>query len=206
MSTQGSEPPMEPTEPEGEKPPKAKKKTCGARKKGGGLCREWKNLGAGGRCKWHGGATPSGVASPNWKHGKRSRWAQHLPKNGLAEQFNAAHGDRQLFQTRRLAALVDTMIVDRTRRLKEGKALSEREERRITNLVEQLRRLQDSEARRLVQLQQMVTAAQFNNVVGAIVTLVREFVPAERLRDAQRRLEQLLLAAPAMTTEGGSDD
>ena len=43
-------------------------------------------------CPTHGGKTPSGIASPNYIHG---RFAKHLP-SGLLERYEAAIGDPEL--------------------------------------------------------------------------------------------------------------
>lgn len=47
-------------------------KLCGAKTRSGKLCRSWAM--ANGRCKLHGGKTPGGVNSKNFKHGKYSRY------------------------------------------------------------------------------------------------------------------------------------
>lgn len=55
---------------------------CGARTRRGSLCQQPAGWGTEhpreGRCKLHGGATPRGLDSPNWKHGLYSKY---LPEN-----------------------------------------------------------------------------------------------------------------------------
>ena len=63
------------------------KKKCGAKTRAGGKCQRapMEN----GRCRLHGGATPSGPASPNYKHG---RYASVF-RGHLAEKFSHAMAD-----------------------------------------------------------------------------------------------------------------
>ena len=59
-----------------------------------------------GRCYMHGGATPTGPALPQFKHG---RYSKALPK-GLAERFEASMADPQLLELRSELSLVDARI------------------------------------------------------------------------------------------------
>src|SRR4051812_27426822 len=61
---------------------------CGARSRIGGSCQQPGM--ANGRCRLHGGKTPSGVASPNLVHG---RFSKDLPTRLLA-RFEEALSDR----------------------------------------------------------------------------------------------------------------
>lgn len=192
---------MAEAEPEGEptKTPAYTGKKCGARKRSGPGCCTKPGTGAGGRCRWHGGATPTGLASPHWKTGKRSkhaRWARYLPSKGLGKYFAEAYSDRALFQNRRGAATIDALVINVTARLKNGQAVSQAAERRLLNLLEHQRRMNDSEARREMQLGQMVTRAQWNNFLAVTADIMRDLIPTDRLVEAQRRFTQALLAAP----------
>jgi hypothetical protein len=53
------------------------RRMCGAKKRNGEPCRG--PALANGRCRIHGGLTPGGVASPHYKHGRRSRYLKDLP-------------------------------------------------------------------------------------------------------------------------------
>lgn len=58
------------------------------------------------KCRNHGGATPSGIASPHWKHGRREKY---LPKN-LVGKYTEALKDVDLISLRDEIALVDARI------------------------------------------------------------------------------------------------
>ena len=71
---------------------------------------------ANGRCDLHGGKTPRGVASPNWKHG---RYSTALPDRLIA-RYAAAAADPDLIVLRDDVALVDAMMADVLQRLDTG--------------------------------------------------------------------------------------
>lgn len=80
--------------------------TCGAKTRAGTPCKlpPMPN----GRCYRHGGATPSGVASPHFKHGRYSRT---LPAR-LVASYHEAQQDRSLLELRDEIALVTVSIQD----------------------------------------------------------------------------------------------
>lgn len=78
---------------------------CNAKKKSGGRCKN-PGTGTGGRCKFHGGATPVGPAAPSWKHGRHSKY---LP-SGLAAKYHDALNDPELTSLRSELALVDGRV------------------------------------------------------------------------------------------------
>lgn len=83
------------------------KEICGAKRKNGkGACGSTILIGKTGRCAMHGGLTPSGLASPNLRTGRHSKY---LPV-GLYEKFAEAHADPLLFELRSEVALVDARI------------------------------------------------------------------------------------------------
>lgn len=61
---------------------------------------------ANGRCRIHGGKTPSGIALPQTKTG---RYSKYLPK-ALNEQYRRSVSDTELLSIREDIALVDAMI------------------------------------------------------------------------------------------------
>ena len=81
---------------------------CGSRKASKpGLCESpfrYPN----GRCKKHGGATPKGAAHPNFKDGRRSKYAT-MPQH-LRERFEEALQDPELTHHRGQIAMVDAQI------------------------------------------------------------------------------------------------
>lgn len=68
---------------------KGKKKVCGAKNRQGTPCQ--RSPMPNGRCKLHGGATPSGPDSPHYKHG---RYAMAF-RGKLAEKFSGAIADEK---------------------------------------------------------------------------------------------------------------
>lgn len=147
--------------------------------------------GKGGRCRFHGGMSPSGPANGQWKDGRRSKF---MPK-ALADRFLEGLHDKQLMQLRQDVALIEAMLTGLTASLKGNKLPSEQMERRIANLVDHRRRLIEAETRRLDALQQSVTLAQFLATMRVVAEVIREYVEDdEQRRRVQQRLEQLLLA------------
>jgi len=69
-----------------------------------------------GRCKKHGGMTPSGVASPHFKTGRHSR---NLPTR-LLERYEEALADPEMHSLEAEIALVDARIDDLLRQTDEG--------------------------------------------------------------------------------------
>lgn len=173
-------------------------------------CAQTRGLGAGGKCKLHGGATPQGLASANLKTG---RWSAHLPATVLGKQFQEAYGDRTLMQLRQDAALVDAMLTTYTAGLRDtGKPLTEKQQTRVLVLIEQRRKIVESEARRLRDLAQVVPVDQYRTALGVLFKLMTDHLgdnlPARReIQAAARRL--LLGKGPAVVegeviAEGGA--
>lgn len=61
------------------------------------------------RCRMHGGATPRGMASPHYRHGRRARV---LPAR-LQERYEAAAADQDLLSIRQDVALLSALIDDK---------------------------------------------------------------------------------------------
>lgn len=80
------------------------KSKCGAKTASGKPCK--KAPMANGRCYKHGGATPKGINSPNFKHGRHSKY---LPK-GLLTAYESASKDPDLLSVRAEIALMDVML------------------------------------------------------------------------------------------------
>lgn len=60
------------------------------------------------KCRYHGGLTPRGVASPHFKHGRRSKY---LP-NRLMEHYQEALDDPRLLELRDDIALIDARLAE----------------------------------------------------------------------------------------------
>lgn len=87
---------------------------CGAKKKDGTPCRA--RAMPNGRCRIHGGKTPSGPAAPSFKHG---RYSKYLPK-GLATLYQEAQQDPDLLSIAGEIHLVDARLRELIARLETG--------------------------------------------------------------------------------------
>ena len=84
--------------------PVKEKKRCGAKTRNGGApCKSWGM--SNGRCRLHGGKTPKGIASANWKHG---RYSKYMP-TGLLDRYEEGIADPELL------ALDDEIALVRSR-------------------------------------------------------------------------------------------
>ena len=78
------------------KPKNPERPVCGAKLKNGkGRC-PINILYPNGRCRVHGGPTPAGIAAPNFKHGRRSRYQPFFVGAGLEQVVKEELGDLQL--------------------------------------------------------------------------------------------------------------
>ena len=73
---------------------------------------------ANGRCRNHGGETPAGIASPNFKTG---RYSKHLP-TGLQDRYHAALEDDTLLTLTDEIALLDARLSQLIERVDTGEA------------------------------------------------------------------------------------
>ena len=138
----------------------------------------------------HGGKTPQGIALPQTKHG---RYSKHLPTRLLAN-YEAAKSDPDLLVMHDEIALVDARINE----LLEGSDTATAAQQawpEIQTLIEQRRRLVESERKRLVELHQVVSADQAMLMVRSLIASVREHVsdPAI-LRAISAELERFSMA------------
>lgn len=70
------------------------------------------------KCRFHGGKTPRGVASPHFKHG---RYSKDLPQRLLA-RYEEARADPLLLELRDEVALADTRLIDLLGRVDSGES------------------------------------------------------------------------------------
>jgi hypothetical protein len=84
---------------------KPKPSVCGAKTRNGGKCQKAPLEGRT-RCKLHGGATPTGAASPHFKHGM---YTKVLPKN-LKANFDKLMSDPQLLEGRAETSLMQLRL------------------------------------------------------------------------------------------------
>lgn len=163
-----------------------------------------------GRCRMHGGKSPSGLAHPNTKTG---RYSKHLPTRMLA-QYQQAERDPELLNLRQDIALLDARLADLLRRVDSGESgkvwhdlrmawtavkrsasdddramaiaelgpliehgyLDTQAWGEIRDLLEQRRKLVESERKRLIEMQQMMTAGQAQLLIARIYDLVTQHV------------------------------
>lgn len=178
--------------------PHSGKPLCGARTKQRNpdgtvkLCTRTE-LGTGGRCKWHGGKTPVGIDSPNWKTG---RWSKYLP-GVQGTRWREAMADPELMKIRQHVAITDNLMVNLLKRMPERGDVPEQLERRMVNLGDQHRKLIEAEAKRMQALSQTVTLPQLMQIMGVVADLFREFVTDDKdLAEVQRRLSRLMTRQP----------
>jgi hypothetical protein len=74
-----------------------------------------------GRCRLHGGKSLAGIASPRFKHGRRSKYQKHLPTE-FRDHRAEARADPQLLSLKEEIALLTAQIIDLLRSLSAAKA------------------------------------------------------------------------------------
>ncbi len=174
-------------------------------------------------CRFHGGKSLKGAASPSFKHG---RYSKYLPEQ-LKDRYHEAQRDPELLAMREEIALMDTRISDLLKRSDTGdsagrwalaaKLLAEyrKEEnpyilkqleqviaeglgdfaiwQEIGAFIEQRRKLVETERKRLVEMQQMITSEQAVSFAMAIITSVKRNVTDRKaLAAIQEDLVRLL--------------
>lgn len=199
---------MEPTAPHGPGPkPGRKRKACGAKTRQRNadgspkLCAR-PGTGRGGRCDRHGGKSLAGKDSGTFKHGRRSKY---LVGQGL-DRFQDAMGDKRLMQIRQDVALVEVVVAGLMVQIPKTGKIPVALEKRILAAVDRRRALIAEEARRLVQLQQMVTLAQFMTTMRAVAEVIREYVTGDKeRREVQQKLQAMLLNQPQVQGDDESE-
>jgi len=177
---------------------------------------------ANGKCRAHGGATPSGIACVNTRHG---RYSKSLPVR-LQARFEEAATDPDLLNMREDIALLDARLSDvleqasnqesgelwqglkdalRTYDKATGRdaettradafasirflineGYNERQSwQEIRSILQERKALVESERKRLIDMQQMITATQANLLLGAVAHIIKSNVTD---RDALQRI------------------
>ncbi len=152
-----------------------------------------------GRCKLHGGLTPTGFASPHTKHG---RYSKHMPTRMLAE-YEARKNDPDMLAMASEIALLDARLSDVLSRVDSGesghlwqqlkdtyRALQDANRRGDTGMVREL----------MVDLGSMITKGQLDyaawNEIKQIIEARRKLVETERRRLTD--MQQMMTAEQAM--------
>lgn len=184
---------------------------CGAKTRQGGVCKQAAL--ANGRCHYHGGKSPGGIASPHYKDG---RYSKVLPQR-MREAYTLALDDPQLLEQREQIAILDARLLDLLGRVDTGESgalwqklmqarmdllaakqggdtvgqivalnaildligqghADYRAWGELQAVLEQRKRLIESERKRLVEMQQMVTSQQAMGLITAIIESVKRNV------------------------------
>ena len=184
-------------------------KQCGAKTRTGEKCRQ--TALANGRCRFHGGKSLAGIASPTFQDGSRSKYV--LPPR-LRGRYDAAMNDPALLEQRREIALIDARLGDLLGRVDTGESgalwaalMGQREEliaakkgndavkqilalntildlisqghtdhvawRELGGVLEQRRKLVESERKRLIEMQQVMTSEQAMLLMNALLMAVK---------------------------------
>jgi hypothetical protein len=154
-------------------------------------------------CRLHGGATPRGIASTHWRTGAYSR---DVPSRLLA-RFRRGLADPELIGCTRELALCDARIGEVLAALPPTPAESDRESwGELLALIEQRRRLAESERRRREALGNYITTSQALALAGALTQAVTELVPDAGVRGRiAARIEALLSREPTAALEDTAD-
>lgn len=203
---------------------------CGAKKKDGNPCTRLPIKDGNGRCRYHGGKAPVGIASPNYKTG---RYSKALPER-LRARYYESSSDGDLLAMRDEIALTDARLADMLDRVETGEpgelwaklsdsyeglvlAMDEDDSagmrlalgamkslmargasdwaawQEIGRLVEQRRKLSESEQKRLVQMQQMISAEQLLVLLGAVADTIKRHVhDRQALADLSADIRRLI--------------
>ena len=134
-----------------------------------------------------------GIASPSFKHG---RYSKVLPK-GLSTHYLRAQEDRDLLALREEVALVDARVAELLERATTKRA-GDRVWAALEPLINQRRKLVESESRRMKDLHQMITLERAYALVAAYIAVVQRHV-------TDRAVLTLISEEFSRLTAGGDD-
>lgn len=152
-------------------------RVCGAKNRSGGRCMITQ-LKPNGRCRLHGGATPSGPAAGSYRHGRYSRV---LPV-ALAARYQEARSDPDLLALGDEIALLDARLADLIARVASGDSDDFRQ--RLTSAWKSVLRSQDDPEAQAAALAALGRAIDGEPADGPIWTEIG------RLVDQRARLTQ----------------
>lgn len=194
-----------------------------------------------GRCRMHGGNHPTGIASPHFKHGRRSKYLTAIPSR-LRSGYEAARKRSDLLELNNEIALLDTRLADVLSRVDTGEAgklwndlqtaltafqnakakglagvpemnsrLAEIEGlihrgagdwaawHEISRLLEQRRKLVESERKRAVEQQEVITSQQAYLLFNALLSVIHEHVTD---RDTRARIQSEFIRLTSQEDSG----
>jgi hypothetical protein len=132
-----------------------------------------------GRCRMHGGTAPAGIASPHFKHGKRSKYLAHLPA-AFAPHFDP--NESNVVALTEELALIEAGVVEVLERVKDKQRITSTIRKELWDLVERKARLVAVESRRRKDEHEMVSREQFGRFASALLASVASNVPDPRTR------------------------
>jgi len=133
-------------------------------------------------CMSHGGKTPRGAASPHFKTGRYSR---SLPGR-LVATYEEALSDPRLLSLREDIALTDAMLMETLSQLDEDTPTTKERRvfRDVGKLIEQRRRLVESEVKHIVLAREIMTAEEAMSLMRAVVAIVTRYLPDPKAQAA----------------------
>jgi hypothetical protein len=133
-------------------------------------------------CLAHGGRTPRGAASPNFKTGRYSR---SLPGHLVAAYEQVLH-DPALMSLRDEIALTDAMIGETLSQITEEMPWAKERKifAQVRRLIEQRRKLVESEVRHIVLAREVMTADEALALVRAMIAIVSTYLPDPQIQAA----------------------
>lgn len=217
--------------------------TCGAKTRAGGVCKGKPR--GNGRCRMHGGNHPSGIASPHYKHGLRSKYLTAIPSR-LGDQYTEARQREDLLELNNEVALLDTRLLDVLKRVEQGEhgapdalwialqgafskyraaqakgaaGANESYEallvienlieqgvedaiawREVYGILEQRRKLVESERKRAVEQQEMLTNKEAMLLFNALLSVVNAHVTD---RDTKSKIQSDFIRITSQPNSGG---
>jgi hypothetical protein len=169
---------------------------CGAKTRAGGTCKRWPLHGRK-RCRLHGGLTPRGPDSANWKTGLHSK---HVPANlqGLLED---AARDPHLADTRPDLVRVTALLLHWLKN--SGDSLTPDAVRSFLDLTDARLRVLTFQDRLRRQADDTLTVAQFHRLAMVMIDSVRSHAGEDAARLVRRDIDVALAAG--VFRRGGDD-
>lgn len=161
------------------------KKVCGAKNRQGKPCQ--KPPMANGRCRLHGGATPSGPESANYKHG---RYAMAF-RGQLAKKFDNALADREPLDILPELAVQRSVLEQYIEKVSQSPKVSIQEMQNVSALAEDVVRT----ASQIVKMRNdtALTVAEIKFIQSGMLRLMEKYVPdPDRRRSFVEELRGLI--------------
>lgn len=118
----------------------------------------------------HNGKAVAGIASPTFRHG---RYSKAIPAR-LLDAYHNAVTDTELLSLRDDIGLVDALLTDALGRLDPDKPVKVEALLELQSLIEQRRKLVESEQKRLIAMQSVITSEQAMTLIAAVQASIRQ--------------------------------